>query len=661
MKDFSNSGSKKKKGFSTSRSGSIKNEEFSTFDSKQRIGNELINFIDKLSKLNKKMYKWETVKEKKGIYEDYQVQIDGIQDLLLEYIHTSTTETLFYEQVNNVLFGMIENLIEKIPEIPGDNKILFQEEPYVSFMNDFNQVKSEIYQMAPALEWLPYIDNYDVFKEEREEREKNGEIDIEVKNPRQEVKKLLNEQSRAQLYEGAQEEGKEDTTARKAFALYLEKRMKEVEQIDTKPRPTIKMKDLLLEEGLILYKEAINEERRSRAFRDAVFLKSTQEYDGPKWKKKLILWVGGPSSSGKTYAAKQAVKKMSRNMEIKTDVNDQVIEGENYVVSVDGGIEREVSQMRQLVLQVALSKGYKGIKDLHKNTKLKTKEYVKAAALMQEDLGIVIPETFAESVTKEALNDFLKQNEILYYHKNENMTQAFAEVTCEPNNEKRKAFKIAVWHMGSSRAWLDETKSFTAKDIKINNRKIGCESKIYDWKGFKIGKHASKTARDFIKGINPDGFYIRITNDLMFVNKKNGIWEECGFDDTPELKISRRDFETWQQLFNQDDTTPDLKEWYKSLEDNNGLAPILIEMTRNNSMEIDIDPTTFEQDDLEDNELHLPNDEEQPKKQNTKRKRLLMSEDSQKSSNITIEIIPNTGQSQKKSNNFSNKDKKMKN
>ena len=48
----------------------------------------------------------------------------------------------------------------------------------------------------------------------------------------------------------------------------------------------------------------------------------------------------------------------------------------NSVVSVDGGVEREVSQMRQMVLQVAVTRGYKGIGDLHKNTKLKTKQIV---------------------------------------------------------------------------------------------------------------------------------------------------------------------------------------------------------------------------------------------------------------------------------------------
>ncbi len=88
----------------------------------------------------------------------------------------------------------------------------------------------------------------------------------------------------------------------------------------------------------------------------------------------LILWVGGPSASGKSYGADAVIKRLDAEI-MPADVNRQ---NGNDVVFIDGGVEREVSQMRQLVLQVAIKKGYSGIKDLHKHTELGIKvKYVK--------------------------------------------------------------------------------------------------------------------------------------------------------------------------------------------------------------------------------------------------------------------------------------------
>jgi hypothetical protein len=84
--------------------------------------------------------------------------------------------------------------------------------------------------------------------------------------------------------------------------------MKLLPKQTTKPRPKISMAEILGADGLKLYKAAIEEEGKSRAFREAVFLRSVQHHDGPALDKKALLWVGGPSASGKTFAANSVFK-----------------------------------------------------------------------------------------------------------------------------------------------------------------------------------------------------------------------------------------------------------------------------------------------------------------------------------------------------------------
>ena len=127
---------------------------------------------------------------------------------------------------------------------------------------------------------------------------------------------------------------------------------------------TISLQELFGKEGAALYKAAIAEERESKAFRQAVFLQSLKHHPGPQWSKRLILWIAGPSGSGKSYSSDAAIKKI----EAEVLQNETGLTTGNNVVSIDGGIERNISQMRQLVLQVALQKGYTGISDLHQNT-----------------------------------------------------------------------------------------------------------------------------------------------------------------------------------------------------------------------------------------------------------------------------------------------------
>lgn len=411
--------------------------------------------------------------------------------------------------------------------------------------------------MLPRVDdWINKIGNYELPPEK-------GKVENLLTRP----------EARHELY--AKTNSEESKIARTRFLIGLYRRFLELKETKNQPKNTIKMDALLGLGGIQAYQEAIAEEAKSQSFRDAVFLSSAQHYGGPTWNKNLILWVGGPSASGKTYAAGTAVKAISQLMDTTEGINFG-----NNVVSVDGAVEREVSQIRQLALQVALSKGYKGIQDLHKTTELNIKGYIKNAALAQGNLSLVIPETFAES-RKKTLNIFnflksdennpiLKINEMTKYNTMQEegkVVQAFAEVTCDKNRET--SFRIAIFHMGTTRAWLD--KEFEKSNIKINNRNIGCESKAYKYLGFYLGKNASAAARSFLKDKNPDLIQLEIMSDLIFVKKdKNMGWQEwiekkeTPTDNAPIFKLSNRDFIKWkQEKDSRGNNALDLPQWYE--------------------------------------------------------------------------------------------------
>ena len=73
----------------------------------------------------------------------------------------------------------------------------------------------------------------------------------------------------------------------------------------------------------------------------------------------LLYGWAGPSGSTKSTNANYVVEEVSE----KIDTIDGDYSGNHYVF-VDGAIERKVSQMRHMVVQAALAKGYSYITDI---------------------------------------------------------------------------------------------------------------------------------------------------------------------------------------------------------------------------------------------------------------------------------------------------------
>ncbi|MDR3501043.1 MAG: hypothetical protein P4L79_00495 [Legionella sp.] len=305
---------------------------------------------------------------------------------------------------------------------------------------------------------------------------------------------------------------------------------------------TINMKELLGEEGVKLYKLALEEEMNSKAFRYAVAEASTTHYEGPKWKKERpVVIVAGPSGCGKSHAAQNALK--TANRFLPTD--DQDMSGNN-VIAADGGIVREVSQMRKLLVQVALNQGYTGIEDLHSKSKVleKTKRYVQAAAFATPDIGVVIPETFSKWVIPlSPIKGLMKRIDAL-----ENTKQIFTRV----EGADEETFKRTVGFMGSRRAW--KTKDFDkhqAIDLNISKDDI-CESKAYGANGFGAGKSGSKSAENWFNKYSKDKLSMVITNDLLLLkpdpSNPKGPWLPAAKNDEGTTLISKSVYDKWLAL-----------------------------------------------------------------------------------------------------------------
>ncbi|HEX2549773.1 MAG TPA: hypothetical protein VHM20_08085 [Gammaproteobacteria bacterium] len=347
---------------------------------------------------------------------------------------------------------------------------------------------------------------------------------------------------------------------------------------------TITMEELLGTKGVELYQQAIQEEYNSREFKTAVFIASTKHYAGKSWKDRLILWIGGPSAAGKSFLRDRIIGHLYSlpEKDLPTKENKEEKEKGNFVVSVDGGVEREVSQVRQLVLQAALLKGYTGISDLEGQTKpedkngksIKLKSTIEKAVLAHDDkdltLHLAIPDTFTH----------LQTGKISDYAKMENTQQIFSCVTGGRNHAR---FKRTVERSGSERAWYQRV--FNYLRFKINNRNIGCESKIY-LRYFDFGVFCSNRARKAyrISQTTNDRKIIdfNVINDSIYLRRgKDGekMWVECepNYQGTDTIRITEKAFEYWTKHIYKDPkieylqkkkSNIDLKDWWDQNKEN---------------------------------------------------------------------------------------------
>ncbi len=280
---------------------------------------------------------------------------------------------------------------------------------------------------------------------------------------------------------------------------------------DKKTNPegaAVKLNKLLNNKGLELYQLALEEEANSKAYMNAVLLASTKTYKGKKWLEKPIELVGGPSGSGKSTQANKAVQKAQSSLKVDLSGNDV----DNRMISVDGGICREISQIRKLVIKVAILKGYPGIIDLNNKSKVleMAKSRIKRFALNKGNPhGVVMPETFS-GIPIELISDIksIKNRKLIF---------------CTVKGKNDENFRSFINKLGNKRAWkrdfngVEEDVDAIFQSLSNLNNKDGLpESKSYVSSGFYPGKYFTNCAGKIAK-FDENALHLVAINDVICV------------------------------------------------------------------------------------------------------------------------------------------------
>ncbi len=332
---------------------------------------------------------------------------------------------------------------------------------------------------------------------------------------------------------------------------------------------TQSLEEFFGKQGAALYKLALQEERYTKEYMNAVFQESTTHSEGAKWKTRPVVIVAGPSACGKSTAATAAIDQA--NTLLPTDQEDQ---SGNDIVAADGGVAREISQMRKLAIQVSVEHGFSGVEDLHSKSNVLSdvKDCILEAAYATESLGVVIPETFAKAKTSARMFERIDQLK--------NTTPIWLRVTGENVSifstimEKiSTTFREVVAYMGSRRAFktsgfkdeVDGPRQKTEYDLNISKDDIP-ESKAYGgFLSFIGGWFGSLQAERNFKKHFKEAMTYTLVNDLILLKPGNPHgskaeqWLSGAKEDDGVMMVSRTAYNAWLK----DPSPADLKTYAK--------------------------------------------------------------------------------------------------
>lgn len=326
-------------------------------------------------------------------------------------------------------------------------------------------------------------------------------------------------------------------------------------------KASINMEDLLGKEGIRLYQKALEEERNSEEYLTAVFCKATKHYEGKSFKAPIGLGFGGPSGGGKSYNAGAIV---TRFMEILGDKDNQ--NGAD-VVSIDGGIPRDVAQMPSLVIQLANKKNYTYIRDLKRKSKCLDSvkeslfEAAKIGGVDDKPLSTVSPLTFSELILDKAVLDYQAKRFLDDLQAAYGNNYYYSLVTdVDP---------ITVENQGIARS--AETK-FETTQYEYDLNKSTCESKEYSAGPLGISFKAGVIGSDNVERVYFDrkkgAISLHVANSLRLyvpVDSKNldGDWKPATIATAPlALRINQKLFDDWTKTKNTEGYPQSLPDYY---------------------------------------------------------------------------------------------------
>lgn len=398
------------------------------------------------------------------------------------------------------------------------------------------------------------IDNFDI----------KGEGLNSEKNAQEFVDGIFSDSTaRAKLYKGTNlvEEDEEygvlntKTSAREAFVSYLEERfdsMSECTQsMDDKimsPKDArVSMDDLFVGDGgkgKKLYQKAVAEERSSVHFRNALIATSCKQYGEQKWDKRLAITTVGPSVTSKVDLADKTIKSLDSTMSDKPKVTNS--EGTaNTVLFIDTDLEKELSQMRNLLLKTAVKKGFSGVKDVDKvEEKIPsvTRRLI-SAAQEQPDLNICVSSNSGDSVYKKFSAD------------NEDVLKVLINVTAED----KKAFKDNVVSESNKSAWVCDPEAYrtqATQEISLDGTSAGGNSVKYGSDtNFDLARSQADMARARYAERIDSGMNNRVIVDvsddvvrLRYTNKEKTEVTLCNGREASDVSMTTKEYADYKKF-----------------------------------------------------------------------------------------------------------------
>ncbi len=337
------------------------------------------------------------------------------------------------------------------------------------------------------------------------------------------------------------------TTARAAFIQALERiGADKFTQSTTVTKEAQDLKQIAKDHGepnlVKLYQEAIKEERQSSNYINAAFLKSIEVYGGGDFEKQQVIIIAGPSGVGKSKVRSEVIKEITQG-ELDKNADPALIDKSNQhvVVFVDGGIERETSQIRDLMNKASLKLGYAGVKDLEDLTTSATsgsklKKTIEAAA-DGAGLHLVIPTTDPIRDFKPYMADNSK-SEVSYVAISGNKdtiaqtshNRAFAKIgdTFDPVNDIKKAPE-------SKKPGLN----LSLGPVDIGSFKFGTDNAIAGEAAYLKKQKEKKQKNPKLK----DPVVLHVEKDLMFINV---LPDKDEVGKMEQLLLTKRQYEAWK-------------------------------------------------------------------------------------------------------------------
>ncbi len=353
---------------------------------------------------------------------------------------------------------------------------------------------------------------------------------------------------------------------------------------------TTKMEGIFSPKGVELYQEAVKEEGESAAFRLALAYKAAQYFQGPKLAQLMYIWVGGASGSGKSFGANGVIKQLMKHMRNFGAGDNQG----NYFVFVDGGIARQLSQVRKLALKMSLRCGFSAISDLNdisgRNDPLDVKKIIHNTAVESGRVNVIIPDTFSECVVFTGCSDIEKAEKLT---REKNMLHVFSEVA--PAEGKTEEFKNPlVPRMAEERANSKKYGDAYRMNIDfadLNDLDLPCESKAPpSVSSIGYGLQGTANARAVYLSLGESGkeaeryprIHMVILNELMYI-------DYLGVNNS--LRLAGSDFANYQKAIgNTPNQQLSVQAWIQEMKAQNKLAPALIIIER---FDVDADRREF--------------------------------------------------------------------